>query len=358
MTGATDMYAERIGELRAAIARFPRVALTQTPTPLEEMPRLTAHLGGPHLWVKRDDLTGLALGGNKSRMFEFILGEAESRSVDVVLAGFAVQSNYCRQLAAACAKRGIECQLLLRRVRGDRDREIQGNYLLNMLLGAKVEILDDCPDWQEQAKVLRARAENLQRSGRRVYVARVGDQQNLGLDAIAYVDAALELLEQAEAKGLNLDQIWLCSSDTTQAGLALALKHLGHPARLVGVPAVTTPVGNRGGTFTETMASVANQAAGLLGLRTRLCPEDFISLSGYAEPAYGEVSEAGFEAMRCAARLESLILDPVYTGKGFAALLDHIRREQIPHGDTVVFIHTGGVPALFAYASELPFALA
>jgi L-cysteate sulfo-lyase len=351
------MDTERIGQLRAAIARLPRIALTHTPTPLEEMPRLTAHLDGPHLWVKRDDLTGLALGGNKSRMFEFILGEAESRSADVVLAGAAVQSNYCRQLAAACAKRGIECQLLLRRVRAGMDSEIQGNYLLNMLLGAKVEILDDCPDWQEQGKVLRARAENLQRAGKRVYVARVGDEQNLGLYAIAYVDAALELLEQAKAKGLNLDQIWLCSSDTTQAGLALALKHLGHPAKLVGVPAVMTPVGKPHSAFPDSLASVANQAAAVLGLRTRLSPEDFISLTGYAEPAYGAVSEAGFEAMQCAARFESLILDPVYTGKAFGALLDHIRRKKIPRGHTVVFIHTGGVPALFAYASTLPFAL-
>src|SRR5215831_12602568 len=184
------MYAERIGELRAAIARLPRVALTQTPTPLEEMPRLTAHLGGPHLWVKRDDLTGLALGGNKSRMFEFILGEAESHSADVVLAGAAVQSNYCRQLAAACAKRGIECHLILRRVRGDLDAEIQGNYLLDMLFGAKIEILEDCADWQEQGKVLRARAEELRHAGRRVYLARVGDEQNLGLYAASYADVA------------------------------------------------------------------------------------------------------------------------------------------------------------------------
>jgi L-cysteate sulfo-lyase len=197
----------------------------------------------------------------------------------------------------------------------------------------------------------------LQRAGRKVYVARVGDEENLGLYAVAYVNAALELLEQANVKGLNLDQIWLCSSDTTQAGLALALKHVGHPAKLVGVPAVMTPVGNPECAFSDSLASVANQAAALLGLRTRLSPEDFTTLSGYAEPSYGEVSEGGFEAMQCAARFESLILDPVYTGKAFAGLLDYIRRKKIPRGHTVVFIHTGGVPALFAYASELPFAL-
>ena len=322
------------------------------------MPRLTAHLGGPQLWVKRDDLTGLALGGNKSRMFEFILGEVESRSADVVLAGAAVQSNYCRQLAAACARRGIECHLLLRRIRGDRDSEIQGNYLLDVLVGAKVEILDDCANWQEQAKVLQARAEELQSAGRRVYLARVGDEQNLGLYAVAYVEAALELLEQATAEGLNVDQIWLCSSDTTQAGLSLALKHIGHPARVVGVSALETPVGDPNCGFPDTMAGIANEAAGLLGLRTRLSPQDFVSFSGYAAPGYGQLSDAAFEAIRCAARFESLILDPVYTAKAFAGLLDHIRRRQIPRGQTVVFIHTGGVPALFAYASQLPFAAA
>lgn len=348
------MYAERIGELRDKIARLPRVRLTHTPTPLEEMPRLTAHLGGPRLWVKRDDLTGLALGGNKSRMFEFILGEAEARSADVVLAGAAVQSNYCRQLAAACAKRGIACQLLLRRIRGDQDSEIQGNYLLNLLLGAQVEILEDCPDWIAQGKALRARAEELKRAGRRVYVARVGNEENLGLYAIAYVEAAIELLEQAEEKGLKINQVWLCSSDTTQAGLALALKHIGHPAKLVGVPAVREPVGNPNATFLDSLASVANLAACLLGLETRLCPTDLISLPSYVGPAYGAVTQAGVEAVRCAACFEGLILDPVYTAKAFAALLDHIRRQQISRDETVVFIHTGGVPALFAYAPEMP----
>jgi 1-aminocyclopropane-1-carboxylate deaminase/D-cysteine desulfhydrase-like pyridoxal-dependent ACC family enzyme len=286
-------------------------------------------------------------------MFDFVLGQAEAQSADVVVAGAAVQSNYCRQLAAACAKRGIECQLLLRSVRGDCDSEIQGNYLLDLLLGAKVEILEDCPDWQAQGKALRARAEKLERAGRRVYLARVGTEENLGLYAVAWIQAAIELVEQSQQRALRIDQIWLCSSDTTQAGLALALKHLGHPAKLVGIPAVLSPVGNADADFPHTMATIANQAAGLLGLKCRLSPGDFNSLSGYAEPGYGMVSDADREAMQCAARFESLVLDPVYTGKAFAALLDHIRRKLIPRDHTVIFIHTGGIPALFAYASQL-----
>jgi 1-aminocyclopropane-1-carboxylate deaminase/D-cysteine desulfhydrase-like pyridoxal-dependent ACC family enzyme len=246
--------------------------------------------------------------------------------------------------------------LLLRPVRGDQDREIQGNYLLNLLLGAQVELLWDCHDWGEQAEALRARAEELQRAGRKVYLARVGNEKNLGLYAVAYIEAAMELIEQSQKEGLNIDQLWFCSSDTTQAGLALAFKHLGHPAKLVGVPAVAAPVGDAEGTFPHTMARIANEAACLLGLETRLSPDDFVCLSSYVGLGYGRASEDGLEAMRCGARFESLILDPVYTGKAFAALLDHIRRNQIPRSHTVVFLHTGGVPALFAYAQELPWA--
>ncbi len=347
------MDREQAKVLEDRIMKLPRVGLSHRPTPLEEMPRLRDHLEGPLLLVKRDDLTGLAFGGNKARMFEFVLGEARSQGADVILAGCAVQSNYCRQLAAACAKVGIRCQLLLRRVRGKRDQELQGNYLLDRLLGAEVEVLEDCRDWVEQSRALQVRAEELEETGNKVYLARVGDEKNLGLHAVAYVEAALELICQCEEKSVFLDELWCCSSDTTQAGLALAFKHLGYPVKLVGVSPVEVPVGYLSGSLPQVMADISNQAASLLDLETRLSKEDFTSLSEYVGPGYGKVYPRCLETMKMVARYEGLILDPVYTSKAFTALVEHIRQKRIPQEQTVVFLHTGGMPALFAYAKEL-----
>jgi 1-aminocyclopropane-1-carboxylate deaminase/D-cysteine desulfhydrase-like pyridoxal-dependent ACC family enzyme len=182
-------------------------------------------------------LTGLATGGNKTRMFEYVLGEAKKRGADTVVGGAAVQSNYCRQLAASCAKLGLDCHLVLRKVRGERDQEIQGGLLLDLLVGARVELIDGV-DWVGLGALIRQKAEALEAQGRRVHLARVGDESGLGLDACAYVQAAVELLEQAQELNLDIDEIWLCSSDATQSGLAIALKHLQVPIRLVGVPAL------------------------------------------------------------------------------------------------------------------------
>ena len=162
-------------------------------------------------------MTGLATGGNKTRMFEYALGEAKKRGADTVVGGAAVQSNYCRQLAASCAKLGLDCHLVLRKVRGERDQEIQGGLLLDLLVGARVELIDGV-DWVGLGALIRQKAEALEAQGRRVHLARVGDESGLGLDACAYVQAAVELLEQAQELNLDIDEIWLCSSDATQSG--------------------------------------------------------------------------------------------------------------------------------------------
>lgn len=343
--------AERLAELKEALGRLPRVSLAHLPTPLELCPGLTRELHGPDIWVKRDDLTGLATGGNKSRMFEYVLGEARANGADTVVAGAAVQSNYCRQLAASCAKVGMECHLLLRRVRGKEDDRVQGGLLLDLLCGAKVQIID-AKDWMDQGERIREHARKLQKQGKKVCVARVGNESRLGLYACAYAHAFVEMIEQADALGLRMDEIWVCSSDTTQGGLGIALKHVQCPARLVGVPSLPRPI-TPGYTFPQCISGIGNECAEILGLNTRLQLSDIISVLDYVGPGYGILTDQALEAMRLAGRCDALILDPVYTSKAMAGLIDHVRRGLIPAGKKVVFVHTGGLPALFAYAETL-----
>lgn len=342
---------ERMNELQAAIDALPRIPLANLPTPLEHCPRMSAEVGGPTLWVKRDDLTGLAMGGNKTRMFEYVLGQVKADGMDTVVGGAAVQSNYCRQLAAACAKAGLDCHLVLRRVRGEKDDQIQGGILLDLVVGAHVTVVD-APRWPELGELVRAKAEELSNQGKKVFTARVGNESGLGLYAVSYAAAAIELVKQAEELELKIDELWLCSSDTTQAGLAVGLKHMESPIKLVGVPALPEPV-MPGWTFEECIGSIANESAELLGLSTRLDPSELISLTDYVGPGYGVMDDTHREALRLVGRTEGLLLDPVYTSKMVSGLLDHIRTGRISGDKNIVFLHTGGLPALFAYNEEL-----
>ena len=342
---------ELIGELKDALAQLPRVRFARLPTPLERCPRLSRALNGPDLWMKRDDLTGLTLSGNKTRMFEFLLGAARQQGVEAIVAGAAVQSNYCRQLAAACAKVGMECHLVLRRVRGEEDDRVQGGLLLDLLCGAEVEITA-AADWPALARAVCAKAQALRARGKKVEIAGGVNGCNLGLHVCGYVEAAIEMVEQAGDLGLKMDEVWVCSSDMTQAGLALAFKHMQVPVRLVGVPALPDPI-LPGRSFPECIAHAANQCAETLRLKTRMEPDEIVSLPGYVGPGYGLVAEAAREAILLAGRTEAILLDPVYTAKAMAALIDHARRRMIAPGRTVVFVHTGGFPALFAYAGSL-----
>jgi D-cysteine desulfhydrase family pyridoxal phosphate-dependent enzyme len=342
---------DQLEVLKQALARLPRVSLVELPTPFHAATRLSSALGGPEIWCKRDDLTGLAGGGNKSRMFEFVLGDALLKGADTVVAGAGVQSNYCRQLAAACARLGLECHLILRRIRGSQDDAVQGGLLLDLLLGARVEIVDSA-DWMVHGSRIRERAEALREQGRNVALLRVGSEENLGLSACGYVEAAVELIEQIEEQSFGIDQLWVCSADTTQAGLALALKHLGYPAVLRGVSALPGAV-DPSRSIPAQMARIANEAAEILGIDTRLEASEIHNTLDYVGPDYGEATPEALEAMRLAARCEGILLDPVYTSKAMAGLIDHIRRGLIPAEQRVVFLHTGGLPALFAYADQL-----
>ena len=346
-----EQNASRRAELESALDRLPRVGLAALPTPFEHCPRLSEALGGPQIWIKRDDLTGLATGGNKTRMLEFVLGKALEEGADTVVGGAAVQSNYCRQLAAACARLGLECHLVLRKVRGERDREVQGSLLLDLLVGARVDLAEDEGSWENLGARIRAKGEQLTAAGRKVFVARVGDESGIGLSAVSYVAATLELLDQADRAGVRIDEIWLCSSDSTQAGIALALKHLESPIRVVGLPALPEPV-TSGWTFEECLSSVATECGQLLGISTAVEPADIVSTTDYIGPGYAVLTEGAREAMLMAGRLEGLLLDPVYTAKAMSGLIDHVRQGKVA-GEAVVFLHTGGLPALFAYADSL-----
>ncbi len=331
--------------LQARIDAWPRVHLAHLPTPLEPCPRLGAALGGPKIWLKRDDLTGLAFGGNKTRQLEFVFAEILARGADTVVAGAYTQSNWCRQMTAAARKLGLEVALVL--LHGEKGPALQGNLLLDRLMGAEVTVVD-LDSMERLAPLLEAKAEELERAGRKPYVLAPFALDRLALGALGYVAAALELDRQFDELGIDPDRLYLCGANMTPAGMALGLQALGRRTRLVNI----TPI-----RWTEArpleIARIANATARHLGLDLEIAPEQIESYDDYIGERYGLVTEAGREAMRLLARTEAVILDPVYSSKAMAGLIDHIRTGRIGSGEIVVFVHTGGTPGLFAYAADL-----
>lgn len=340
------MEYDRAAELKASIDRLPRANLANLPTPLEEAPRLSEALGGPRIFFKRDDLTGLALGGNKTRMFEFTLGEALQKGITTVVAGAAVQSNYCRQLAAACSRLGLGLHLVLRRTPGEGDIEIQGNLLLDLLFSPEIKIIE--ADVAEQEKVIDGVAEKLTGKGHHVYMGRKSSLADLGLEAVGYVNCALELYDQLHEQGLRIHRLFASSSTTTQAGLLLGAKYLNCDFQIVGV----SPVDWIEDVPSE-IARIAKEAAIRLGIGLTVWSSEIVNFGGYVGEGYGKLTPEALEAIKLVARTEGVLLDPVYTGKAMAALIDRIRRKEIGSDETVVFLHTGGFPALFAYNKDL-----
>jgi len=332
--------------LATAIAALPRVKLGMMPTPLEHLPRLSAALGGPPIYMKRDDLTGLAFGGNKTRMLELSLADAQANNAEVIVFGAAVQSNYCRQLAAACAKLGIELHLVLRPEREIDKQEVQGNQLLQRLFGAKVTILEN-NDRPAQQVAIAAYAEELRKAGRRVYIPRRPD--TVDLDVIAYAESALEIVRQCREQGIAPAYLYATAYDTTQAGMVLGLNYLESGIAVRGF----TPLGGPNDERIQRMVEMSNQAAERLGLPIELSAADFSSDDGYVGERYGIPTPEGLEALQLLARTEGILTDPVYTSKGLAALIADIRSGKLAKDQPVVFLHTGGAPALFGYAETL-----
>jgi L-cysteate sulfo-lyase len=330
-----------IAELESAVAKVPRVQLAKLPTPLDELKRMSERLG-VRLFLKRDDLTGLALGGNKTRMFEFLLGDAVARGADVVVGGAAVQSNYCRQLAAACAALGLELHLFLREVRGPIDHEPQGNLLLDLLFGAKVTILRVPP--AQQRTRMEAHVEELRRVGRRPYFP----QGERYLGALSYIACAAELYGQLDAAGVRPDWLLTSAASETQAGLLVGTKLLGRQTKVVGV----NPGVDWWDVPTEAKR-VGERAAERLGFSCTVEKAEVVNYGEYAGEGYGIPSPEGLQALSLMARLQGILLDPVYTSKALVGLQGLIHRGVIQPGQTVVMLHTGGIPALFAYTDSL-----
>jgi D-cysteine desulfhydrase family pyridoxal phosphate-dependent enzyme len=329
-------------ELQSHVDRLPRARWAHVPTPLEELPNLSQELG-IRLFIKRDDCTGLAFGGNKARQLEFSFGDALAQGADCVVHGAAAQSNHCRQCAAAAAKLGLECFLVLRR---DAHAEpVQGNLLLDYVLGARVKLVDAGMGSElEQAKI--QFGEELKAKGRKPYV--FAGMRYTALSACAYVNDFIEILDQCDAQNVQPDALYVCSAGATGSGLALAAKALNAPFSVVSVAPIRWGYDTR-----ARQAEIANTAAEYMGLNVRLTADDVHFTEDYVGEEYGKVTQECLEALKLMARKEGIILDPSYTSKAFAGLIDHARSGKIAAGKTVIFIHTGGTPALFAYDKEL-----
>jgi len=320
--------------------RQPRVSIAHLPTPLEPLSRLSAQLGGPQLWVKRDDETGLATGGNKTRKLEFLLAQALALEADTLVTYGAIQSNHARQTAAAAARFGLASTLVLR---GEEPPRAQGNLLLDRLLGAEVVWVGDGPPEQ----LLQEVAERLRGQGRRPYIIPYGGSNPTG--ASGYVLAMEELLCQCARRGLHFDSIVLpSSSGGTQAGLAVAARALRYEGQILGIS-----VDLRAGLLQRALAGLATATAAHLDLPYTFVAEDFAIEDGYLGGGYAVVSDLEREAVTTAARLEGLLLDPVYTGRAFGGLLDLVRGGRFAAGERVLFWHTGGTAALFAHSDLL-----
>lgn len=325
------------------LERIPRVRLATLPTPLQPAPRLSAALGGPQIFVKRDDLTGLAFGGNKTRKLEYLMADAQRQGADVVLTVGAAQSNHARQTAAAARQLGLRCILVLTR---SQHNELQGNLLLDALLGAEVQLIDPAPD-RPAAQVMEEIAARERARGHRPYLIPGGGSNGVG--CLGYVGCALELAWQLAQEGIRADYVYVASgSGGTQGGLVLGARLYHAAYQVVGI----SP-GSPATVVRQNCARVATEGARRLGVDLTFGPEDFTVSDAYVGPGYAVLTPAAAEAIRLFAQTEGIILDPVYTAKAAAGLIDHIRRGQIRSDQTVVFIHTGGTPALFAYHQEL-----
>jgi len=315
-----------------------RIVLAHLPTPIEPLPKLTKLLQGPQLFIKRDDLTGLGLGGNKTRKLEYLAADALAQGCRMLITTGAVQSNHCRQVAAAAARLGLGCILVLA---GEDPGSRQGNLLLDELSGAKLVFVPK----EERDQRLQQAFTQAEENGMQPYLIPYGGSNPVGVQG--YIQAMQELQDQ------NLQPDWIVlasSSGGTQAGLVLGAKQTGFPGRILGI-SVDKPADE----LTQTIMALANQTAAWLGIDKKIESEDVLVNDAYCQAGYGILQPVEAEAIRLFARTEGILLDPVYTGRAAAGLIDLIRKGFFSPNETVLFWHTGGIPALFAepYASAL-----
>jgi L-cysteate sulfo-lyase len=327
------------------LARFRRLPLAHVPTPLESMPRMSQALGGPRLWIKRDDCTGLAGGGNKTRKLEYLLAEALESGAGSVLTAGAVQSNHARQTAAAAAKLGLDCHLLLQQeVQGmDANYARGGNILVDRLCRAHAHFL---PRDTDMETALESLASELRTQGKRPYVIPVGGSSPRG--SLGYVRCAEELLEQSKRLDVEIDLVVLPSGSAgTQAGLLAGFAELG-----VSIPVLGVCVSRSAGEQEEKVLALAREVLELLEVKAEISPRQARANGDYVGEGYGVPTDAMIAAVSLTARLEGILLDPVYTGKAMAGLIDLVRKGRLKEKRNVVFLHTGGSLGLFAYPSS------
>ncbi|WP_413872105.1 D-cysteine desulfhydrase [Albidovulum sp.] len=324
------------------LARFPRIFLAHLPTPLERLDRLGRELGGPEIWIKRDDCTGLSTGGNKTRKLEFLMAEALAEGADMVMTQGATQSNHARQTAAFAARLGMKCHLLLEDRTGSSDPNYtgNGNVLLDHLHGATTETR---PGGLDMNRELELSAEAFRREGRRVYTIPGGGSNPTG--ALGYVNCAFELVGQANDRGLRIDHIVTATGSAgTQAGLVVGLKAIN-----AGIPLLGFGVRAAKPKQEENVFLLAQRTAEKLGCPGVVRREDVVADTDYVGEGYGIPRADTIEAIRMFAELEGILLDPVYSGKGAAGLIDYCRKGRFGKGERIVFLHTGGAAALFGY---------
>lgn len=323
---------------------FPRRRFGHWPTPLEKLARLSDALGGPEIWIKRDDCTGLSTGGNKTRKLEFLIGDALAKGADILLTQGATQSNHARQTAAAAAKFGLKCHLLLENRTGSNDPQYltNGNVLLDELHGATHEAR---PGGADMAAELEKVAERFRGEGAHPYVIPGGGSNPTG--ALGYVNCAFELMGQINDRGLHVDQlVHATGSAGTQAGLVAGLKLINAGLPVLGIGVRVAREAQEANVLRLAQATVEH-----LGHAGIVQASDVVANCDYVGKGYGIPAQSTIEAIRMLAELEGILLDPVYSGKGMAGLIDLIKKGHFKRGQRVVFLHTGGAAALFAYGS-------
>ena len=333
------------------IKNLPRISLGFYPTPLTEAQHLSSFLGGPRIFIKREDLSGLAMGGNKCRKLEFILAEAKKRGADAVISTASSQSNFCLQLAAAGRKLGMKPSFVL--VKGVHI-ETQGNLLLHNILDSDVEILELTDIHESDGAFVSGKmdsaADDLRARGYNPFIMRhVIPDISAILGPVGWVNAADELSTQLKAQNINAGYVVLANGGGgTQAGLALGLKYLRADYKVIGI-SVLDNKDAVGAVVIETTQAVSD----FLGLDVKVMPDELEINDSYIGDGYAISTKEGVDAIRLVAQTESIFLDPVYTGKAMAGLIDLVKKGRFKSTDTIVFIHTGGIPALFAYHKEI-----
>jgi len=325
---------------------FARVSLAHLPTRLEPLPRLSEHLGGPEIWVKRDDCTGLATGGNKTRKLEFSMGEALEQGATTIITVGAVQSNHVRQTAAAACKLGMQCEVLLehRIAKPTELYRTSGNVLLDRIFGANLSEYPEGTDFDAEMEAL---AEQVREAGGVPYIIPGGASNPVG--ALGYVGCGEELLQQCETQSIAFDHVVTATGSAgTHAGLAVGLRASGSDLPILGI-GVKAPQDAQ----EEKVFALAAETAAYIDKPGCVVREDIVADCNYIGPGYGEPTEGMNEAVLMLARLEGLLFDPVYSGKALAGMIDYIRGGRFDSSDRIVFLHTGGAAGLFAYADVL-----